>query len=214
MSKMAVPLKGSSVEVLLGVTGDDKEHFMAEVLELTEQGIVLSAFEGAPEKFLPKPEMALRIRFHQRDSGFEFRTIVLHAVEKPFQFCYIAKPLEISRRQLRAYVRVDCQLTATVIRQDDKKRNILSGVITNISGGGCVVTLTNSIPKEVLLELKFELGDGLMVDNIVGRIITVRSGDGAAKDHVIQFEAIDDETRTKIVRYTFRQQRKSKAAAG
>ena len=204
--KMVFPEKGSSIEIFLGPSGEDQGHFMAEVLELTEKGIVLSGFESGNETSVPPLMTPLRVRFHQRDSGYEFKTIVLHRVEKPYKFCYIAKPVALSRRQLRAYLRIDCEVPLTVIRQDDRRRNVQSGVITNISGGGCVASISNSIPQEVLIEMKFDLEDVGTVDNVVGRILTVRPGDGSAKQHIIQFEAIDDETRTKVIRYTFKKQ--------
>ncbi len=214
--KLASPAPGNSVELLV-TRGMHTDHLLAQVADETEKGLILSTFEAPEGVKIPEPDAPLRVRFHQKDSGYEFDSVVLARKESPVRLAYIAKPVTLSRRQLRAYLRVDCEIPVTLIRRDDPRRHPIAGVITNLSGGGLLIALTITVPPDVTLELKFELDEGgTTVSNITGRVLSIRNGEQGTRVHVIQFEGIDDESRTAIIRHTFklqhRQSRKSKAS--
>lgn len=208
-----LPSLGSSVEMVMAGGADEPEHVLAKIMDETAGGYILASFEAAEGFELPDLNSSIRIRFNKRDAGYEFDTILLQKKDTPFRIAYIAKPRELLRRQLRAYLRVDCAISVEVIRRDDKKRTVIPGTITNLSGGGMLISLNATIPTEVMLELKFDLGPGVTIANISARTISIRAGNDGAKIHVLQLEAIDEEQRTAIVRHTFELQRKAKRAA-
>lgn len=209
MLKSLMPPVGTQVEVLLG--GDKgTEHILAEVMSETDGGIVLADFDAADDFTLPGINTPMKVRFHLRDAGYEFDTIILQQKQSPFRMAYVAKPLQVLRRQLRAYLRVDCHIPVSIIRRDDKKRNVLGGTITNISGGGMLMEMKVAIPQEVMIELKFDLGEGgRTISNVSARIVNIREGSDGQKIYVLQFEGIDEEQRMAVIRYTFQLQRKA-----
>lgn len=218
MVKPDSPEVGMAVEVEFEDDGLTR-HGLAKVLDETEKGLILSGPDSGGEVFLPKEDASLKVRYHRRDAGYQFDTIVLAVKKKPFPLLYVPRPTAIERRQLRAYLRVDCEIPVSMIRSDDRRRNAITGVITNISGGGLVAALMTTIPPNLVVELKFDLGeDGPSISGVTARILTIRPGESGTRLHVMQFEGIDDEQRTEIIRYTFRvqheQQKKKKGEAG
>lgn len=209
--KVTTPAVGASIEITIGQTAKE-EHYMAQVLDETPVGLILSEFEAGDKDFTPNPQTPIKVRFHDPSGGFEFTSVVLHKKESPVKFVYIAKPLAVTKRQLRAYLRIDCDLPVTLVRQDDHKRTNMPGTIVNISGGGCVVRMKTSLAPETMVELKFALGEEGSSANLSARILKVLAGSEGEKDHRMQFEAIDDETRTAIIRYTFKLQHAAKRA--
>lgn len=204
----ALPSTGASVEIVLD-GADESEHVLARVVDETPNGYILASFEADEEFALPDVNSHIRVRFHKRDAGYEFDTILLQKKDSPIQMAFIAKPRELLRRQLRAYLRVDCAVACDVIRRDDKKRNVIQGTIINLSGGGMLVALPTAIPSEVMLELKFDLGSTTTIEAVSAKILSIRPGDDGSKVHVLQLEGIDEEQRTSIIRYTFELQRKA-----
>ncbi|MEK8023131.1 MAG: PilZ domain-containing protein [Candidatus Hydrogenedentota bacterium] len=207
--KTLFPQVGSQVEVVLG--GDKgTEHILAEVMDETEGGLILASFDAADDFTLPGINTPLKVRFHLRDAGYEFESIILQQKQSPHRMAFIAKPRQVIRRQLRAYLRVDCRIPVSIIRRDDKKRNVLGGTITNISGGGMLIEMKVAIPPEVLIELKFDLGEsGQTISSISARIVNIREGQDGQKIYVLQYEGMDEEQRMAIIRFTFQLQRKA-----
>lgn len=201
--KVVSPEIGASVELEQG-SGDAAVHWLAKVEEETPGGLILAGLDDEDVPPLPAVSVPLRVRFHLRDAGYEFDSVVLHKRESPFRLVYIAKPIALSRRQLRAYLRVDCQLPVTLIRRDDERRNVITGMIVNISGGGMLISLMVTIPPETEIEVKFDLDEGgRTISNVIARVLSIRAGDDGSRVHVVQFEAIDDEQRTAIIRQTY-----------
>jgi c-di-GMP-binding flagellar brake protein YcgR len=207
--KLITPEVGSSIEIEQG-EGDQAVHWLARVEDETPGGLILSSFDGDDAPPFPSVSTPLRIRFHQRDAGYEFDSIILNKREAPFRFAYIALPTAISRRQLRAYLRVDCQMPISLIRRDDQRRNVITGMVVNISGGGMLVSLMVTIPPEIVAEAKFDLEEGgRTISNITARVLSIRAGEDGSRVHVMQFDGIDDEQRTAIIRHTFSLQQKA-----
>jgi c-di-GMP-binding flagellar brake protein YcgR len=208
MAKLVTPEIGSSVEVLLG-KGSAIRHLLAAVAEETPQGIILSSFEGLDGDKLPKPESPVRIRFHAKDAGYEFDSMLLDKRESPVQLAYVANPKTLLRRQLRAYLRVDCEIPVTLVRRDDQRRNAIAGVILNLSGGGALISLMVTIPPDVSVEMKFELPEeNRTISAVTAKVLSIRTGSDGSRLHACQFVGIDDEQRTAIVRHTFMLQHK------
>lgn len=206
--KLVYPEIGTTVEIFLPARkGRPEEHYLARVLEETPKGLILSAFESDEKTVLPQVRARIRMRFNQKDASYEFESVVLQRKETPFKLCYVAKPLALARKQMRAFLRVDCQLPVSLVRQDDAARKLVQGVITNLSAGGCTVLITEHFPADTLLDMRFELGEGgRLVDNVSAKVLTHRAAAGGAQLHVLQFEAVDNEVRDAMVRYTFRLQ--------
>ncbi|MBL4888981.1 MAG: PilZ domain-containing protein [Candidatus Lindowbacteria bacterium] len=207
------PSVGTQIQVVLG-HGKEEEHYLAEVLEETEKGLIISAFEAGDEVFLPEIDTEFRVRFQKEDSGFEFKTLLLHKREDPIMLCYVSKPVEVTRKQLRAYLRVDCELPVSLVQREDKRKNVITGVVTNISGGGVVIALMTTIPPDTSVSLKFELEEGgEAIEGITAKILSVRPGEGGSQLHITEFDSIEDDTRTEIIRYTFRIQHANRKKA-
>lgn len=215
-AKTVSPQMGASVEMIVR-RGSVEEPMLATVVEETDKGLVLSSFERAEGVKLPEVNVPVKMRFHLRDSGYEFDSIILQKREAPVAIAYVAKPVAVTRRQLRAYLRVDCEIPVTLTRRDDPKRHPISGTITNLSGGGMLIALMVTINPNTQVEMKFDLGeDGLTISNVTGKIISIRAGEDSSRVHVVQLEAIDEEQRTAIIRHTFRiqQMMRRKKAGG
>jgi len=206
------PKIGSQVEVVLA-SEKETSHYLAIVAEETEKGIILSSFEGIEDLKFPEPDIPIKLRFNLKDVGYEFDSLILAKKESPYKFLYVAKPVKVLRRQLRAYLRIDCEIPVTVIRRDDPRKHPIAGVITNISGGGLLVSLIVTIPADVQVELKFEFEDGTSISNVIARALSIRAGEGGSRIHAMQFDSISEEQRTAIIKYTFKlQQRAAKKA--
>lgn len=205
----SMPAIGTSLELVLLDRKGAEEHVLAKIMDETPKGWIVASFEAGEGFKLPDVWSLFKARFHKRDAGYEFDTILLQKKDSPIKIAYIAKPRRLLRRQLRAYLRVDCKIPIEVIRRDDKKRNVLAGTVTNLSGGGMLCSLPSGVPPEVMLELKFDLGAEETIANISAKILSIRPGDDGSKIHVLQFEGIDEEQRTAIIRHTFALQRKA-----
>ncbi len=207
-----MPETGKSIELVVG-EGDAAVHMLATVLDQTPQGLILGKIEGAELPRLPDIATPIKVRFHLRDFGYEFASICLQRRESPYKLLYVAKTSEVVRRQMRAYLRVDCEIPVSVIRMDDAKRTPITGMIQNLSGGGMLVALMVAVPPESQVEVRFDLGEDQTIANVTARILSIRAGDDGSKVHVINFEGIDDDQRTAIIRHTFQLQHKSARAA-
>lgn len=207
-----MPETGKSIELVLG-EGDTAVHMLATVLDQTPQGLILGKIEGAEISRLPDIATPLKIRFHNRDFGYEFESICLQRRESPYKLLYVAKATEVVRRQMRAYLRVDYEIPVSVIRMDDPKRTPITGMIQNLSGGGMLVALMVAVPPESQIEVRFDLSEDQTIANVTARILSIRAGDDGSKVHVINFEGIDDEQRTAIIRHTFQLQHRSARAS-
>lgn len=210
--KLTYPEIGSQVEVHIQPRGEAEFRGLARLLDETPQGLIIGVVEGEGKSLLPSLNTSLKVHFTLKDAAYVFASIVLQRKEVPYRVCYIAKPLAMERQQQRAFLRVDCQLPISLIRQNDPDRKLIAGTVTNLSAGGCAVTVADELAIDAVLDLKFELGeDGKVVDNASGKVISQKPVEGG-KQTILQFEAMDNETRDAVVRYTFQLEQKARRA--
>jgi c-di-GMP-binding flagellar brake protein YcgR len=82
-------------------------------------------------------EKALTVRFMHEGHIFGFSSEVLWVMAAPFKLIFLRYPYEVEALNLRAGQRVDCFLPTSVRCGEEW----LSGVVVNLSAGGCQVVL-------------------------------------------------------------------------
>ncbi|HSQ42854.1 MAG TPA: PilZ domain-containing protein [Fibrobacteraceae bacterium] len=113
---------------------------------------------------------------------------------------------QLSRRQLRNWVRVDVNLSARVTGLPG---GTITGRIADLSGGGLALRLPKQVPVGGHLTLAFQIGD-LSVTDQEGEVIRVVAMKGNSEDvfqHSVSFRDISKPVQERIVRYVFEKQR-------
>lgn len=129
--------------------------------------------------------------------------------------------LELERKQLRNWVRVEVNLPCQVILLTElnlklsqaslqmPKGTALSGRITDISGGGVCMRMDQLLPAGSLVKVSFDLPQS-SVRQVTTEIISSSVGNTAEKTHYIlraKFKDIDNTVQEKIVRFVFEKNR-------
>ena len=76
------------------------------------------------------------VRYLHSGEVLGFRSRVLEQIERPFRLTFLSYPTTVERLNLRKSERVSCTLPATLNIGD----KVLSGIVTDLSSGGCRAT--------------------------------------------------------------------------
>lgn len=186
------------------------EHHMLTIQEETEEGWVVTP--PPEEEISLRPGSALVGRFTRGGNAWEFDSICLAAAAGALPLLYILKPLprDVRKRQLRSFARVDCEIPVQIVRHDhNEDAEPVSGMIRNLSGGGALLECLTEVQPGDMLRLRFTLpGRSDALSGIIAKMIKEVPGEASGVLRVLQFEGIDEGTRSEIIRYTFEIQRK------
>lgn len=193
---------------------DEAEHSFLVIHDETDEGWIAGP-ESAETPPSIKPGKTFLLRFSRGGISYEFETVCLAASGGRFPLWYLLKPEEkqIKRRQLRSYVRVDCEIPVQLLHHTSdgsEPGEPASGVIKNLSGGGAAVETLADFEANAMLRLRFTLpGGDRVLAGIIARVVKVIGGEGGGgKKVILEFHGIDETTRNEIIRYTFDVQRK------
>lgn len=167
---------------------------------------------------------AIKIRFIESNAVFEFVPKIIKRIETPYPMLYIEVPGVMTKKQLRKYVRVDVLINADYWSLDVEKLinpdietpgrirfKINRGIITNISGGGIILAVTEPLKKDDAIGLRFSLTAGYpVIDNLLGKTVRtteVKENPGKYKyKTAVEFFSIDEKDREEIIKFVFDRQ--------
>jgi hypothetical protein len=110
--------------------------------------------------------------------------------------------------QRRSFVRVQTPQAVTVARDDDPDGDGEERLHTvDISGGGMLLTGTDTLEPEQTLRFTIALGDGHAAVQGDARVVRVRE-DGT---RAVVFEQIDEDDRQRLIRFVFECMRRARA---
>lgn len=219
-AKIELPKPGEEMELALlhkakrKKPAEERENLLVRVYDEDEEGWIVGPPEGTGPVAV-RPGEHLWGRFSRGGISYEFDTVVLATQGGRFPFLYLLKPepKDVRRRQMRSYVRVDCEIPVQIVPHGEEGAAPapVEGTIRNISGGGAAVSVQGKIPPESLVRLRFTLPGGeKALAGIIARVLKTMPEEGGGEKVIFQFEGIDEATRNEIIRYTFEVQRKAK----
>ncbi len=124
----------------------------------------------------------------------------------------ISRPTKIEKIKPRSYYRLDANLLVQYRIMKDEITpisEIKKGITRDISGGGVLLELKQTIQKETLLELNIHLTPDTIV-NAIGKVTFTKVEKIKGEDvHLVgvTFQIINENERDKIVKFIFEQQR-------
>lgn len=127
----------------------------------------------------------------------------------------LAHTRDLTRKQLRNWVRVEINLTVKVKllkvknQSQIKVGNLLVGKLSDISGGGVSLKIPTMLDSQDQMELDFEL-NGHKFKRIKSRVIRVNQvpmGKDDLYQHSLEFEDMESQTRERVIRFVFDKQR-------
>jgi c-di-GMP-binding flagellar brake protein YcgR len=114
------------------------ERLKFDLIGLAPGRYLIVAPSGATDPVsLLKDNQEVVVRYLHRGEVLGFRTTVLKQLDNPYPLIFLAYPKTVERFNLRKDARITCNLPVAATVKDQK----LSGVITDISLGGCRVVL-------------------------------------------------------------------------
>lgn len=150
----------------------------------------------------------------RKDGMYSFKVKVFSVSDNFIDFCH---SVDFTKKQIRKFVRVDTDVTVTVLLNDEmspeikaKKTRTFRGNMVNIGGGGiCFVSgeLVNA-GSHILVDFSLDGADYKKISAQVVRSYTIEDAPPhLSRKHHVQFTIIESRMREKIIRYVFDQQR-------
>ena len=142
------------------------------------------------------------------DAEYAFKTQALKSSDTEL---FLSHTSEFTRTQQRNWLRVNVNIPVKAsIIEDSHMGEIISGRITDMSGGGLGMALPITLAKDAMLLLNFDLpGRGKIVDLFV-KVVRVGEpfdGDPSKIVHSAAFAGDIDLAHEKIIQYVFEKQR-------
>jgi len=183
--------------------------WMASILRVTEKYWAVSR----PEGVAVVPGSWVRINITRPgDAEYRIRTQVVADIEGELR---LAHTRDLSRNQLRNWVRVDVDLPAKVFRIfpgeiHDRVEEMMVGHIRDLSGGGLSLSLATRLERGAYIDLEFELPGHGLLKGVRGRITRVQGplhGDSTKIVHSATFEGELKAIQKRIIHFVFEKQR-------
>lgn len=152
------------VRIIAG-EGSDAGVFEARIEDFVQEGIVVTYPELVSGSTLLRQGLTVRVQVTREDAAYQFTSVIRsHDSGESGRRVVLTPPLSLQRIQRRQFARVDIssQIDYAPFRSAvdwDAWRDSLSWQKTrslDVSGGGVLLKLTESIPRESLLVLKID----------------------------------------------------------
>lgn len=199
---------GLTVDVVLNVRGREIPC-EAEVMEVNETTFAITPpkRKGVP---IPVESERITVQINRADSVITM-TCHVEVLDSNRLTLSIPPPEAVRRVQRRKFLRVRTKLNCLVEgegKEEDWEEGV-EGVILDISGGGCALSVPSNFPKERLIRLTMELPDEgrLQVMGRVIRSVITKTPQGPSFQISVEFQFISEVTRAKVIRYVFSVQR-------
>ncbi len=164
--------------------------------------IKLSPFQSL-ENFTKLVYVGTRIiiRYMHKGTVFGFKSRIKHVMIEPAKLIFIEYPEKIETHELRAHKRLDCYLPANVRIED----NTIAGTITDISKGGCQLTVkTVNIGKSAdLLQIDNEIVVSLQLPGVEEKLTITGKQKNIKEDKVnvnigVEFNNMNTEVQERL----------------
>ena len=199
----------------LEVRGEDAVHiYLTKLMDVAPESVSVLAPKDQHDKVVAI-EGGTRLKLIVTEGGvvFTFDTMVLGAkLSGTVPLLILQKPARMERVQRRNNFRVPTEeFPCTVTYAEDEQPENLKATCKEISGGGMMIVVERNIPKDGNIEITFQLSEEPEIFSLIGEVKRVEQLQrvGITEYRLgIFFCNISDRQREKIIKYTFRQQRK------
>lgn len=193
---LVLRLEGVDARLKSTLIGVDHGEFLI-VRTPRAAGIEPLLIKGSPVKVI----------FLHDGTIYGFLSKFLHQVRVPSPLIFISYPKDMERHEIRKNLRIDCYIPATLLIGDQMERQ---GVISDLSIGGCRVTLNNEgtslsaqLKPESVLMMAIEML-GIQSDRSIRSIVKNVHQD-ANKIHIgVKFDTSDADVLSSIQEYVER----------
>lgn len=204
---MTPELQPGQIVDILYASEDGGLRLPSRILEVSPRGFAVfrPMFNGAPVPI----GKTLRLTFPRRDANWTLECRVRTTVSMRVDLDY-PEPEQVWREQRREHLRVamtlpvDYQLTF-----DGKFGRMRQGVLQDLSGGGCLLLLSEEVSPGVVIRVNLSLEE-LGVMPITGRVVRVSAAERRkdARWHVgVEFYPIAPRDREHLVKFVFNKHR-------
>lgn len=194
---------------------DDPENnqrriYFSRIEDISKDSLTI----GAPYRrgfYLPPwPGRAISARVTANNSAYLFKAKLVRYVTEPIPLWVLSWPSEISKLQMRSFVRLDIVLDIKLEILDDtllEENRLITTLTRDISAGGLRVVFPRSAAPETKVKITLTL-PGEAVIETTGQIIRVIPPEVAAdrQTAAIEFTDIPEKMRGHIVKFIFRKQ--------
>lgn len=189
--------------------GSYQGKYLCKVAEITDSNIKITSPFIRGELVPLRRGQSINVYFTREDAAYMFTTTVIDREIEPVPLISLKPPAKVNRIQRREYFRIDVQrnLSYCILNSDLEAVSGYKETTTiDLSGGGLKMVVDEDLKEETLIELYLDLPE-LEDKPIVGKVINIY-GDGDTRSVGIEFIAINNYYREKIISWLFDYQRK------
>lgn len=184
---------------------DNIESFSSRIEDLAGDNILVAApfRQGIPVSFPLGKEIYIRVR--KDGITHLLHTKLIERRKRPQYLFLLSKPFNVSRLQMRNWVRVDADLPVNY-RMAGYPIDFYQATTVDISGGGIGLHSEHEIDKDTLLELQVQLPNSYLLQStgLVTRCLPEKKGYYVIG---IEFKDLSTNDQDCIIKYVFQKQR-------
>lgn len=210
---MKLPIAvGQPVQVIIQVNGREITC-QSEILAYASEAFVIRS----PKRngvLIPIDVHQLSVRISTPDAVFTLKCDI-QSVTREEVILLIPTDENVHRMQRRRFLRMQtnlpCEAEPELPERPNRFAPYISGLIQDISGGGCSLVVMTKFENDQILRITFDLpGEGPLT--LLGRVLRtthVQTPDGGvAYSTSIEFVDLSEAIRSKLIRYVFDVQRR------
>lgn len=189
---------------------DQRRIYFSRVEDISDDTITIAAPFRRGFYLPPWPGRMISARVTANNSAYLFKARLLHHVTEPIPLWVLSRPSEISKLQMRSFVRLDIVLDIKLEILDDnldEESRIVNTLTRDISAGGLRAVFTRPIAPETKVKITLPLPDEAVIEGTgqITRVITPETS-GDRQTIAIEFTEISEKMRGYIVKFIFRKQ--------
>lgn len=190
---------------------NQRRIYFSRIEDMTEEeSLTISAPFRRGFYLPPWQNRAVSARVTANNCAYLFKSTLIRYVTEPIPLWILAWPSEISKLQMRSFVRLDIVLDIKLEILDDhllEENRIVNTLTRDISAGGLRAVFSRNIPPETKVKITLPLPDGAVVE-ASGQIIRIIPPEvpGDRQTAAIEFTEINERVRGQIVKFIFRKQ--------
>lgn len=150
----------------------------------------------------------LTVQFWDEKANYAFRTRALTAKGINETELNIARPATITKTINRAYPRVPVSLMGDIYDPENINRNKCT--LLDISASGALVSTKAERKPNELVKLSFILPNGEIFEDVNGQIMWMKKNKDGTNNFGIQFQALSEIRRNKIIKFVNTELKRSK----
>lgn len=192
----------------------DKKHrriYYSRIEDIGEDSLTIAAPYRRGMYLPPSPRRSLTARVTAGNCAYLFKSGLIRYITEPIPMWIITRPTEITKVQMRNFVRLDIVLDIHLELIEEKpaaENPVIATLTRDISAGGLRAVFTRPVIAGTKVKITLPLPDDAAVIEAAGEIVRVIPPDavGDKQTVAIEFTNISEKTRGQIVKYIFRKQ--------